>query len=56
MQVKILICMKEIREKFDHAVNLLQSINEQLKFFVQSQQYSNEYKESRQSLLYIPYL
>ena len=47
--------MKEIREKFDHAVNLLQSINEQLKFFVQSQQYSNEYKESTQSLLHIPF-
>jgi hypothetical protein len=55
MQVKILICMKEIREKFDHIVNLLQSINEQLKFFVQNHQYNHEYKESKQSILQIPF-
>ena len=55
MQVKILICMKEIREKFDLAVTLLQSINEQLKFFVQNYQCNQEYKESTQSLLHIPF-
>ena len=43
--------MQELREQMNHVVNLLQSIDEQLKFFVQNHQY----KESKQSILQTPF-
>jgi len=43
--------MQELREQLNHVVNLLQSIDEQLKFFVQNHQY----KESKQSILQTPF-
>jgi len=47
--------MKEIREKFDHAVGLLQCIHEELKLFVRSQLSSQENEQSPQPVLHIPF-
>jgi len=56
MQIKIEICMKEIREKFDHAVNLLQCIHAELKQFLQN---TAQLKEPKQAvfdqLVHIPF-
>src|SRR5947208_2575859 len=55
-QVQLLICMKEIREKFDHAVTLLQCIHAELKLsYLQSKTYDEESKPAAETLVYIPF-
>jgi hypothetical protein len=55
MQIKIEICMKEIREKFDHAVNLLQCIHAELKQFLQNTAQHQEAKLVPDHLVHIPF-
>lgn len=52
----MLICMEEIREKFDHAVSLLQCIHAELKLmYVENKTVVKEDKQSNDALVHIPF-
>lgn len=47
--------MKEIREKFDHAVSILQCIHSELKEFLQTTAQHKESKQAPETLVHIPF-
>lgn len=53
---QLLICMKEIREKFDQAVTLLHCIHAELKLlYLQSRTCEEENRQSNDTLVHIPF-